>query len=187
MRELAVDVGEVARLVGSGRKTHVEVMWGCWHLLRAVRERQVFAGLQADTLYGSSRRMAVRHGRQPVAKFAEARHSLLTDPGQEGLAQARRLAGCFGKALCTPYADEQVRAFMLRFSWRELNRPKQKMPAVWGFEGEFRRCGLYRRNDNMQCGSGTREHLARLLGDGGINPRGWRSPARLYAELGGLA
>lgn len=187
LSELARDLGEVVRLIGSGRKTHVEVLWGYWHLLRAVEEQKVFTGLQADTLYGSSRSMAIRHGKQAAAEFAAARRKLIDEPGQEGLSQAHSLASHFGKDLVSPYTDERMRAWMMRWSWRELNRPKQKMPAVWGFEVEFKRCGLYRRNDNMQCGSGVREYLARLMDDAGINPLGWRSPARLYAELGKIA
>lgn len=184
LTRLARNVGQVVRLIGSSRKTHVEVMWACWHLFRNVGRGLVFTGLQADTLYGSSRSMAIRCSKMTAASFAARRRELLARPGQEGLAQARRLAAGLGKELCVPYADEKVRDFILRFPWRELNRPRQKMPAVLGFKQEFRRVPVYRRNDNLQCGSGVREHMARLRGDPAINKRGWKSMAKLYEDLG---
>jgi len=57
------------------------------------------------------------------------------------------------------------------------------MPAVLGFEDEFRKVPIYRRNDNLQCGSGVREHVARLLACSEVNERGRRSAAKLYADL----
>ena len=186
VQRLAEETGKVVRIIGSGRKTHVEVMWAYWHMLQQVQEKQVWSGLQADTLYGSSRSMAIRHSKKVAAEFAEARRILLAKPGQEGLAQAIRLADQFGKQLCAPYTDQRVREFMFRFSWKELNRPRQKMPAVLGFSGEYAQTAIYRKNDNLQCGSGTREVFARLLDDSGINPWEHRSPAKLYAALGGL-
>ena len=183
LQELAQDVGTVVQLIGSNRKTHVEVMWGYWHLFERIGEGTIWSGLQADTLYGSSRSMAIKYSKDPAA-FREARQRMTADPDQEGFVQARRIAEHFGKRLCAPYTDAGVREFMLRFSWAQLNRPKQKMPAVLAFGDEFRTAAVYRRNDNMQCGSGTREHMARLLADPVVNPKGWRSPAKLYAELG---
>ena len=113
--ELAAEVGNIARLIGSARKTHVEVMWPLHHVLAAVApdERQVWTGIQADTLYGSSRSMAIRYGKDPRA-FREAREKLVADPGQEGLAQLRALAATFGKGICAPYATAAVRRFMAR-------------------------------------------------------------------------
>jgi len=161
-------------------------MWGCYHLMKAVKEEVIITGLQADTLYGSSRRMAIDCSKMTAANFADHRMNLLKDDNQEGLAQMRRLAAAFGKQLVAPYADAKVRRFLLNFSWDQLNKPWQKMPAVVGFRKEFDRVAIYRRNDNMQCGSGIRERLAILADDPGVNPRGWQKMGKLYAELGGI-
>ena len=40
------------------------------------------------------------------------------------------------------------------------------------------------KDDNMQCGSGLREHLGALLDDPEVNVRGRRSAAKLYEDLG---
>jgi len=178
---LAQDVRQVIHIIGSHRKTHVEVMWGYWYLLAQVEQEIVFSGLQADTLYGSSRNMAIRYSKDPKA-FIEARRKLIANPDQEGYQQAQKLASYFGKDLHTPYTNQGIREFMLGYSWAELNRPKQKMPAVWGFIPEFRNLPVYRRNDNMQCDSGIREYMARML-DSSVNINHKRHVQELYKEM----
>ena len=73
---------------------------------------------------------------------------------------------------------------MLGYTWADLNRPRQKMPAVVAFSDRFAETAIYRRNDNMQCGSGIREHLGQLLDDQGVNRWGCLSAAALYQQLG---
>ena len=158
--DVAQDVARVVRIIGSARKTHVEVMYAYWHLLQAIKERHVWTGLQADTLYGSNKSAAIKHGKSSAEEFARYRRALLASPDQEGLAQARTLAAHFGKVLHAPYTDSAVRDWFLRLSWRELNQPKQKQPMVTAFLPEFRQVPIYRRDDNLQCGSGIREHMA---------------------------
>jgi len=163
LAELQEDIKTVVRSIHSARKTHVEVMWGYWHLLRAIQEDHVFSGLQADTLYGTSKSMAIKYGKAPLGIFSQARLKLVSNPDQEGCRQAHMLAALFDKHLHTPYTGDSMRGFMTEFSWKQLNRPKQKMPAVLGFGNMFSQVPIYRRNDNMQCGSGIREYMKRLL------------------------
>lgn len=158
------DVRRVVGIIGSARKTHVEVMYAYWHLLAAVKERQVWSGIQADTLYGSNKKSAIAHGKTSAAKFAAFRRSLLTDADQEGLAQAHLLAKHFSKDLRTPYSDAALREWFMAWNWSELNRPRQKMPAVLGFRDRFSEVAIYRKDDNLQCGSGIREHMERTFG-----------------------
>jgi asparagine synthetase B (glutamine-hydrolysing) len=183
-RPRAEQVRDVVRAIGSSRKTHVEVMYGYWFLLEAAREEQVFTGLQADTLYGSYKTAAIRYGKASAADFAVYRRNLVASMDQEGLRQARLLARRFGKRLETPYTDDRVREFFFRYSWAQLNRPKQKMPPILAFEDRFREVPLYRHDDNMQVGSRLREHLGALLDDPEVNVNGRRSAAKLYEDLG---
>jgi asparagine synthetase B (glutamine-hydrolysing) len=159
--DVAADTQSVIRVIKSARKTHVEVMYAYWHLLREVKESQVWSGLQADTLYGSNKKSAIAHGKTGPEQFAEFRRNLLRDPGQEGLAQAQAVASYYGKELCAPYATEAVREWFMRWRWADLNKPKQKMPAILGFNDRFHELPIYRIDDNLQCGSGIREHMAR--------------------------
>lgn len=150
-------------VIQSPRKTHVEVMYGYYFLLQAVKESHVYSGIQADTLYGSNKNAAIQCGKQSAEFFTNYRKKLLENPGQEGLLQANLAASHFNKVLHTPYSDPSVREFFFKYSWADLNRPKQKMPAILSFESEFKDCKLYRKDDNMQCGSHLREHLAEYV------------------------
>ena len=181
-KELAEDLKAVIQIIQSTRKTHVEVMWAYWYLFQAIEEGVVWSGLQADTLYGSSKSLAIKYAKDPQA-FLKARQKMVTNPDQEGFRQAQKLASHFGKKFHAPYTSQLVREFMLRYSWAELNRPKQKMPAVVSFEQEFRQAPIYRRNDNLQCGSGIREYMQRLLLDKSINGANYQRVVALYREF----
>ena len=183
-RPIPDQLADVIGIIRSTRKTHVEVMYGYWFLLAAVQEQHVFSGLQADTLYGSYKSAAIRYGKATAAQFADYRRKLISSPDQEGLRQAGLLSRHFGKVLHTPYSDDRVRGFFLRYSWAELNKPKQKMPPILAFAQEFRQIPIYRHDDNMQCGSRLREHLGALLRDPAVNTRGRKSAAKLYEDLG---
>jgi len=159
-RPVEQQLRDVIAAIGSARKTHVEVAYGYNFLLASCQHRHVFSGIQADTLYGSNKNAAIRQGKASAEEFTAYRRALLESPDQEGLAQMRMLAACHGKVLHAPYADEQIRAFFMRYSWQELNRPRQKMPAVLAFADRFAELAIYRHDDNMQCGSHVREHLA---------------------------
>jgi len=167
------DVREVVKIIASARKTHVEVMYAYLHLMRAVREKHVWSGIQADTLYGSNKRSAIACGKSTAEQFARFRRKLLASPSQEGLAQAGAVAARCGRIFHAPYSHPLVREWFMRWSWADLNRPRQKMPALWGFAREFADCGLYRRDDNLQCGSGIREHMAEAFG--GKQARAYKS------------
>lgn len=181
--ELAKDLAKVITIIRSTRKTHVEVMWGYWWLFKTIKEQFIFSGLQADTLYGSSRSMAIKYSKVSKTKFTNARIEMISDRNQEGLQQATNLAEYYKKLLFTPYTSQEIRNYFYRYTWTELNRPRQKMPAVLGFERLFIGTGLYRRNENMQCESGIREYLGKLRNDKIINPDEIKSPAKLYERI----
>lgn len=103
--ELAADVQRVVEIINVSRKTHVEMGWPFWHLLRSVAEQNVWCGIQADTLWGSGREMKIKC-RLPQSHnrlgFLEARRKAIADPMQEGLASMLKLASFFGKSLRSP-------------------------------------------------------------------------------------
>lgn len=158
---IKADVERTISVIRSARKTHVEVMYAYMQLLEAVTERHVFSGIQADTLYGSNKNAAIQCGKESAKEFAKYRAELLANSGQEGHAQANMIAKHFGKILITPYSDGRMRSLMMEWSWAELNRPRQKMPAVLGFAERYAEVAIYRHDDNLQCGSGIREHMER--------------------------
>jgi len=159
-QDVKKDVEETIKIIKSSRKTHVEVMYAYLHLFRGIKENVVFSGLQADTLYGSNKQAAIKHGKSDAGRFTAYRKKLLEDKGQEGLHQACLLAQSFNKKFYAPYTNSEVRDWFFKFSWKDLNTPKQKYPTVKAFSDKFKEINVYRKDDNLQCGSKIRELMA---------------------------
>ena len=159
-RDIPSQLKDVISIIQSPRKTHVEVMYAYYFLMQAVKEKHIFSGIQADSLYGSNKNAAIQCGKQSAKFFADYRRKLVANPDQEGYKQANLLASHFNKILYTPYSDNRIREFYYQYSWKQLNSPKQKMPPILSFEDRFKEMPIYRIDDNLQCGSHIREHLA---------------------------
>lgn len=164
-REKEDQLQDIICTIHSFRKTHVEVMYGYYFLMQAVKENHVYSGIQADSLYGSNKNGAIRMGKKSAEEFTRYRQDLVSNPDQEGLKQAGMVADHFHRTLHTPYSDPRIRDFFYQYNWKELNQPKQKMPAILSFEKEFRELPIYRHDDNFQCGSHLREHLSEYVRD----------------------
>ena len=166
--ELAGDVAALVRRIGSARKTHVECTWPFTHLSAAVEERTVFCGLNADDLWGTSASDMIRYRRDP-AGFRRAREARMAEPTTSAWAFISGLFADLGKTLHSPFRDPDVVAWFLLQEHAALNRPKQKTPAREGYAACFRAAPVWRPNDTLQCGSGIREYMARMLDDPRVN------------------
>jgi asparagine synthetase B (glutamine-hydrolysing) len=156
---LLEEVRSVVQAIGSARKTHVECSFPFWHLAQQISEPVIFTGIGADDLWGSAKSVAIKYGKDP-AGFNQSRHKIIADPSTSAIKQ---INGLLNHRMILPYREPSVTDFMLQFSWSALNRPKQKMLAVQGFSDEYQRAAIYRRNNNLQVGSGIREYLAMIL------------------------
>jgi len=144
------------------RKTLVQCAHPLLHLLPAIAEEQVFTGLTADDWWGSSKSDAINCSGNH-AEFQRRRRARLQDVETSGYALWQRIAEAYGKRLCVPYRSTEVTSWMLSRTWEQLNRPKQKQAAIDAFIAEYSRVAIYRRNCNLQCGSGIREWHDTLL------------------------
>ena len=180
-QELAADVAALVRRIGSARKTHVECSWPFQYLAAQIVEEEVVCGLNADDLWGSAASVAINLSRSPDA-FRAHRQRLMADPTTSAWQFIAAEFAARGKRLASPFRDEQVIEWMLARDWQQLNRPRQKQPARQDFAAEFGRAPIWRPNDNLQCGSGIREYIGRMLLDPAINKHGHRQIAGLYRE-----
>jgi asparagine synthetase B (glutamine-hydrolysing) len=169
-RRLDVLKADVERAVdvGARKKTHVQCLQPLLHLLPAIDEQQA-----SD---------AIRHGKDRRL-FRQVREQRFADETTSGFSFWRSVAQQHGKELCVPYRDRDLVGWLLSQSWEQLNKPRQKMPALAGFMPEFKSCGVWRRNVNLQCASGIREWHEELLADKSYNVHGRRSVAALYRDV----
>jgi asparagine synthetase B (glutamine-hydrolysing) len=84
-----------------------------------------------------------------------------------GLEQHTRLANSFDKIHVTPYLDERVYDILMRMSWQELNKPKQKYIIREEFDLHTLKPHL-----NLHLGSGVNKLFEKLLKDDTINFNG---------------
>jgi len=100
-KDLACDIRSLIYSMGSSRKTHVECVWPFTFLSEKIKERQVWTGLNADDLFGSSKSMAIRYGKD-VSGFEHARKKLLNDPSTSGWKFINNICGQRGAELNSP-------------------------------------------------------------------------------------
>jgi asparagine synthetase B (glutamine-hydrolysing) len=179
---LAFDVAQLVHDMGSARKTAVECTWPFMHVTPFVVEEQMFTGMSADDLYGSAAHMQINYGKNPSA-FRAKRAEQMADERTGGWCYVRDLFNRDAIELCAPYRDEVVIDWFLQRSFAELHTPKQKGVALRAFEKEYAKTKMYRRQSNLQVGSGIREYMARMLDDPEVNPKGRKW---LRGDQGGL-
>jgi asparagine synthetase B (glutamine-hydrolysing) len=182
VKSLYSDICELVQQIRSSRKTHVECVWPFTYLVKEVKEDVVLTGLNADDLWGSSKGMSIKYSKQPAA-FREKRQQLMEDPTTSGWQFIYEIFSQQGKQLLAPYRHSKIIQFLCSLSWQQLNRPKQKMPIVVGFANEFQKAAVWRVNDNLQCGSGIREYMARMMSDKDTNPYNRKSMRGIYKDM----
>lgn len=186
-RKLDVLKADVAKAVavGARKKVHVQCLQPLFHLLPAIAEHHVFTGLNADDWWGTAASDAIRHSKDE-ALFRRVRQQRFADQTSSGFAFWNAVTEQSGKQLCAPYRDPALVLWLLSQSWKQLNTPRQKWPALLDFMPEFTACGVWRRNVNLQCASGIREWHEELLADRSYNQRGRKSVAALYRDVAGI-
>lgn len=178
---LEADVRHIVTRFRTARKTHVQCLYPVLHIARAVKEAQVFSGLNADDWWGSAASDAINCAKDQ-AEFDRRRRKRLADPTTSGWQFWQALFAAQEQELCCPYRDAEVVKWLCARSWPELNKPRQKQPAVEAFAEEFQRHACYRRNDNLQCGSMIREWHDVLLGEP-VNKYGRTRVQDLYRDM----
>ena len=156
IEQLEQDVRYIITRFRTARKTAVQCLYPILHIFPAIAEHQVFSGLNADDWFGSTKSDTINCAADR-AEFDRRRRNRWDDPTASGWCWWRELIESHGKKLVCPYRDPAVFEWFMKHSWAELNRPRQKQAAVDAFCEEFKELAIYRRNDNLQCGSGVRE------------------------------
>lgn len=150
------DVVHLIRTYRIYRKTNIQCTYPFYYVLPEVKESVVVSGLGADDLYGTTASVAIRCKDNPE-EFNRIRMKTLKDPDASAIRSIRQLVEDHGKRFVIPYRAPRVVDEMMRYTWRELNQPKQKILALRSFAEYFKRQKIYRRNSNLQVGSKIRE------------------------------
>jgi asparagine synthetase B (glutamine-hydrolysing) len=159
---LQQDVLNIIKRFDVKKKTAIQCIYPFLYVAPAVEEKVILTGLCADDLYGTPRSMA-KHASN-IEFFNELRNGKVQNPNASSYLQIKTLFESYGKQFIAPYKEsEPLIGFLSSMSYREMNSPKQKLPAYQAYEKELTTHQLYRRNSNLQCGSMIREWHDKLL------------------------
>lgn len=158
------EIEDMIGVIQSARKTHVECMFAFWRMIQNVKEKQVFSGILADVLYGSDRDSCIQHSKSIASVFTEYRLKYLREPDTDGVKQAGMICDHFKKQFIAPYTEPELWNTFFGWTLKEMNSPKQKMPALLAFQDRFNEIKIYRKNENLQCESGIREYMESVFG-----------------------
>ena len=151
------------------KKTQFECAWPFLYVFPVITQRCVLTGLTADNHYGLTKECMI-HYKDDKQLFDRYRWECFEDPNPDGLRQFEALAAVHGKQLAVPYMDPAIVRHMLRFTWAQLNRPREKYATLTAFAGEFKRFGV-RKHANLQLVAGIPAVFETLLADPTINAR----------------
>jgi len=175
---IAADLERMIRRGVEG-KAKIECLWPFARVLhQAASEFDVLAtGSAADGHFGLSKKAMINF-REPKEKFDAFRIAYFSDPDRAQVETLGRVAEDYDVLAIAPYFDRAIQEIMRRFSWDELNRPRQKEILRLAFP-ELDRFAVP-RHCNLQLGdSGIAEHLSAVACELARE----RHPASAYREL----
>lgn len=163
-------------------KTNVQCSYPFLHVLKEVKEKYVISGLCADDLYGTSKSMSIKCSNDKEL-FDTIRVKTFNNEFASAYNPIKYIVeNLYGKKFIAPYKTKAVFDYFMKYSWKELNKPKQKQVAINAFNEEFKELKVYRRNVNLQVGSKIREwHNILLNTDLNVNKR--KRVDEIYKDL----
>lgn len=162
INQLQKDVKYLITEFGSARKTVVQVTYPFLYIFPHVKEKFVVTGLSADSNYGTPKSMAIKF-RDDFEGFKEYKKKIFSNIYTDGYYTINELAKKHDLKLIVPFRDPKVIDYLMNYSWRSLNFPRQKWFIVKGWQEHFNNLKVYRKNDNLQVGSKIRERMDKLL------------------------
>lgn len=167
---------------GCVSKTEYECFWPMKYLIPTLKNKVVFTGHGADSLYCSSRK-ANQHFKGREDEFRKMAFSNRRAFQQHLLVKATGLRGI---TYCPIFYCDEVLQIFKGLSPKELNTPIQKALSRFAFEEYFEQTRVY-VHQNMQLGdSGIAAHFEQLL-TSELNTNKYKSVVGIYNNLTRIA
>jgi asparagine synthetase B (glutamine-hydrolysing) len=183
LNQLQKDVRYLVETFKITRKTNVQCTYPFLHVLPHIKEKFVVSGLCADDLYGTAKSVAIKGGKDKQ-KLDEIRQRTFSDLNSSAYRPIKELVeNIHNKVFVAPYRSEEVIEYMFKFSWEQMNKPKQKQIAYSAYQDYFEKQNIYRKNTNLQVGSKIREWHSELVNTE-INKFNRRRVDEIYKDLG---
>lgn len=162
IEQLKKDVIYLTQELNLTRKTNIQCTYPFLYTIPKVEENIIASGLCADDLYGTSKSMSIKYSNDKIG-FNKARNKIFNNEYSSAYKPIKDLVEKYNKTFLTPYRCNDVINYFMKFSWQELNKPKQKQVALNSYKKYFDELNVYRKNSNLQVESKIREWHDELL------------------------
>lgn len=179
--QLIKDVEYIIKTFKVYKKTQVQCIYPFIYVVPKIKEKYVLSGLCADDLYGTPRSMAKYSN--DIDKFNSIRENIVNNINASSYFQIKTLVESHNKTFIAPYKDnDKLINYLKGLSYKEMNSPKQKNIMYIDYKEEIDKHSLYRRNQNLQCGSHIREWHDKLL-DTDLNIKNYKVVFPIYKNI----
>ena len=162
--------------LGCRRKPDFECCWPFLYVYPQIEEKFVLNGLHADAHFGLNRKSYKAGATTDKATFDRMRSGYFGpyhELGWKCLSETNRMSGAgqhlalqrhFGLTDVNPFLSRAMFDLMIRYSWEELNKPRQKHVVAGAYPQQVGIVG-WRNHVNYQLATGGRidEHFACVL------------------------
>lgn len=185
--QLEKDVRYLIGHLGLWRKTVIQCMHPIMYVVERAKElgeKVIFNGLNADSLYGTSRKICIE-GRDTPENFRAMRIEEAYDPTLSDHIIKKYIEENGIKSI-DPYREEEIESFFFDngWSWFDMNKPKEKAIAFEAFKDYYEKPSfkVYRRSSSYQIEAKLREYHDLLL-DTPLNTGNWKIVIPIYRRI----
>lgn len=178
--QLVKDIKALAKF-GCRSKTDFECFWMMWYLLPKIKQKILYTGHGADSLYCLSRK-ACQHYKGREDEFREQAFASKT-VFQKALIEKWCEEKGNGKIYCPIFFNNQTLKIFMGATPDEINKPIQKAVSRMAFPEYFERIRVYVHQPAQLGDSGIKIHFEQLL-DGPLNADGqYKSVTGVYNRM----
>lgn len=182
LNQLVNDVFYIIKKFKVKKKTQIQCIQPFMHIIPKIRENIILSGLCADDIYGTSRKMQ-ELGRKNGDDFFKKRLEKHDNIESSSYVFIKEICEDYDKKFIAPYKDNEILVkHILKCEFKKLHSPKQKNIMYEAYKKEIDKYRLYRRNVNLQVGSGIREWHNILLNTE-LNNKNYKSVVGIYNTI----
>ena len=181
VNKLIKDVKYIIKHFNVYLKTQVQCIYPFIYVIPKIEEICILTGLCADDMYGTCLSLAKLS--KDIEIFNLNRLKRINNIHASSYFEINQLCTENNKILIAPYKqDKNIINLFMNLNYKQMNSPKQKNIMYKDYKNELDKNKLYRRNNNLQCGSKIRELHDKLLNTD-LNTKNYKVVNPIYKNL----
>ena len=152
------------RGLGCRKKTQIESTYP--FLYFKINEKTAFGGRGVDHAHGMQKKCCL-HFKEPKSLFDSYRLEYFENPSNNNISMTEKALGI---PFVNPYMDKSIYNYFMKYTWKQLNSPREKHMIVSAYKDEFSKIKI-RKHQNLQMNTGIQPLFETLLQNPQINYR----------------